>query len=226
MFGGKRKSAKDETKEMVKKWSRRLRSEMRAIDRELRTADREEAKLKLDMKKEAARTKNKPSPALRTLAKAAVQSKNHRARLVEAKARINSTVLSLKEAEATAKVVGHVSQSAQVMKSINGLMSVSSVAKTAREMQRELAHAGVVQEMVDDSFAAIESDDVEAEADEEIDAILNEVLSGELGKAGVIKGKPLRPAEAAEEDERDAVDAEEEKELEAMRARLARLDNA
>lgn len=226
MFGGSKKGARErreaDAKEVTKKWGRQLRGEIRRLDREMRTIDRESAKMKAEIRKEAKRAAGKKTKALGIMARSLVQSNKHRTRLLESKVRVNSTVMALKQAEATAKVVGHMEANAAVMKSLGAMMSVSTVAKTAREMQKELAHAGVVEEMIDDSLAVLDSDDVEEAADEEVDNILNEILSGELGKAGVIKGaNTVARAEAAEAEE---VDAAEEKELEDMRARLARLD--
>jgi len=203
-------------REMTRKWVNELKHEQRAIDRDISQMDREEAKIKMELKR-VAKTGNKQ--AIATYAKSIVRARNQRARMFEAKARLNSCVMQIKQTEATNKVVGHMERSTSVLKSLQNMMSVPKLAAVAQNLSKEMMKAGVIEEMVNDSLAVLDPEDVDELADEEIDKVVTEITQGVLGKAGEIKNKNLKKdEEVVEDDEQDAAKLEE------MKKRLANLN--
>lgn len=49
--------------------------------------------------------------------------------------------------------------------------------------------AGMIEEMMEDTFESLEDDDLEEEADKEVDKILFEVTKGQLGVLGPVSTK-------------------------------------
>ena len=82
-------------KEQSRKWISDLKKQMRLIDRDVRGIQREEAKIKVALKKEAKLGGN--SKAVKTMAKSLVMARNQKDKLLETKAIVNSTVLQIKE---------------------------------------------------------------------------------------------------------------------------------
>lgn len=76
--------------------------------------------------------------------------------------------------------------------------------------------AGIISDMVDDTFSSLDSDTIDAEADAEVDKVLYELTEGILGQAGNIKGKNLK------QQEEEAV-PQESKEIDEMKERLQKL---
>ncbi|KAL4190999.1 hypothetical protein AMTRI_Chr07g78650 [Amborella trichopoda] len=127
----------------------------------------------------------------------------------------------------TARTVGHLSKSAEVMKIVNGLMKAPEVAATMQEFSKEMTKAGVIEEMVNDAVdTALDSEDIEEEIEEEVDKVLTEIAgetTAQLPEA-VRKERVQQPAQkgkAPQEQEAIAEGLDDEKELEEMRARLA-----
>ena len=90
--------------------------------------------MKAEIKKVA--KKRGSSKALRSYAKSLVVSKNRRSQLLETKVRINSTIMQINTAAATAKVMGHLEKSTEVMKAMNQLIRLPQVAQIAQDMSR------------------------------------------------------------------------------------------
>ena len=105
-----------------------------------------------------------------------------------------------------------------VMKDVNSLVRLPELMGTMRELSQELVKAGIIEEMVGDSLPddqLMEGEDDEAEA--EVDKVLGEILTGKLGKAGVVE----RPVAEEPEPEQDL--EEQEATLDEMRGRLEAL---
>eukprot|EP01006_Ploeotia_vitrea_P039965 TRINITY_DN66392_c9_g1_i2.p1 TRINITY_DN66392_c9_g1~~TRINITY_DN66392_c9_g1_i2.p1 ORF type:complete len:272 (-),score=81.52 TRINITY_DN66392_c9_g1_i2:77-892(-) len=143
LFG--RAKPKETPKEQVRRWTSSLKHEMRQLDRDARKIEREEAKVKKELQKEAKLHPN--SQAIKTLAKGLVRSRKARENLMESKARLNSVCLQMNQVLSTVKVVGQMQKSAQVMKAMNQLMSVSKVRHVAMEMSKEMTKAGLMEEV-------------------------------------------------------------------------------
>jgi len=209
LFGGKPKLT---PKEQVREWSAGLKKEIRTLDRERAKIEREEQKTVLEIKKMA---KQGHSAALKTMAKSLLKSRATRERMLEASTRINSVILSLKTHVATMSVAEHMGKSAEVMKGMNAMLSVPELRETAKNMSKEMARAGMIEVMIDDSMEALDPADLDEQAEVEVDKVLDEVLQGTFGGVGRIKGKNTEKKEEEEVEDNADVDA--------MKARMEKL---
>eukprot|EP00163_Fabomonas_tropica_P012705 TRINITY_DN2404_c0_g1_i1.p1 TRINITY_DN2404_c0_g1~~TRINITY_DN2404_c0_g1_i1.p1 ORF type:complete len:215 (-),score=70.24 TRINITY_DN2404_c0_g1_i1:137-781(-) len=201
-------------KELARKWQLQLRRDMRALDREIRAIQQEENKVKKSIK-EAAKKGQMSSAKL--LAKELARSGKAVERLHKNKAQLNSVSMQISSTMATATIAKNIGKSAEIMKMMNGLMSVPALSQSMREMSKEMEKAGLIEEMTDDMFEDLEDDDISEEADEEIDKVLTSIL----GEAGAVGSGKLDSGKQAEESKDTA---KEEAELDAMRSRLQALN--
>ncbi|XP_041430013.1 ring finger protein 103 S homeolog isoform X2 [Xenopus laevis] len=203
----------------VNEWSLKIRKEMRVIDRQIRDIQREQEKVKRSIK-ESAKKGNREACVI--LAKEVVQSKKAVNKLYASKAHMNSVLMSMKNQLAVLRVSGSLQKSTEVMKAMQNLVKLPEIQATMRELSKEMMKAGIIEEMLEDTFEGMEDqDEMEEQAEMEIDRILFEVTAGALGKA------PSKVTDALPEPEitgaMAASDEEEEEDLEAMHSRLAAL---
>ncbi|KAJ2458430.1 Vacuolar protein-sorting-associated protein 24 [Coemansia sp. RSA 2424] len=202
--------------QMVRKWRSGIRAQERELDRQLRGIEAEEAKVKRTIKQLA---KKDDKASCRTLAKELVRSRKQKNRIHTSKAQLNSIVMELQRQAALLKVAGSLQKSTQVMRSVNQLMRVPQLQMTLMEMTREMMKAGVIEEMTEDMFDAIDDDDLEEEADEEVQKVLSEITDGTMGMAVPVS----KPADMAPEPNAVEEVSEDEMDLDDMRARLSAL---
>ena len=70
------------------------------------------------------------------------------------------------------RVAGAMSQSTEVMQAMQQLVKVPEVAKTMQEMSKEMMKAGILEEMMEDTFEGLEDqDELEEAAQEEVDKV-------------------------------------------------------
>ncbi|KAG8546480.1 hypothetical protein GDO81_018826 [Engystomops pustulosus] len=136
---------------------------------------------------------------------------------------MNSVLMSMKNQLAVLKVSGSLQKSTEVMKAMQNLVKIPEIQATMRDLSKEMMKAGIIEEMLEDTFEGMEDqDEMEEQAEMEIDKILFEITAGALGKApkvtDALPEADLRGATAAVSDEE-----EEEEDLEAMQSRLAAL---
>lgn len=126
----------------------------------------------------------------------------------------------LAEQLGTARVAGSLQKSAEVMALVNGLVRVPQLMGTMRAMSREMAKAGMIDEMVGeaiDSAVAEEGEDEAAEA--EVDKVLMEVAGADmesLAAAAAPRAKQKAATAAAQEEEEGAA----EEGIDDLKARL------
>eukprot|EP00252_Welwitschia_mirabilis_P026740 TRINITY_DN8872_c0_g1_i1.p1 TRINITY_DN8872_c0_g1~~TRINITY_DN8872_c0_g1_i1.p1 ORF type:complete len:209 (-),score=70.41 TRINITY_DN8872_c0_g1_i1:68-694(-) len=162
--------------QQLREWQRRLKQECRNLDRQIRDIQREEKPVQKAIKEAA---KRNDMTSAKALAKEIVRSRQAVQRLHENKAQLNSVSMHLGEIIATARAVGQLSKSTEVMKLVNNLMKAPEVAATMQEFTKEMTKAGVIEEMVNDSLdSALDSEDIEEETEEEVEKVLTE-LAGE-----------------------------------------------
>ncbi|KAL0969062.1 hypothetical protein UPYG_G00222190 [Umbra pygmaea] len=205
-------------KDLVNEWSLKIRKEMRVIDRQIRDIQREEEKVKRSIK-DAAKKGHRDVCVI--LAKEMIQSKRAISKLYASKAQMNSVLLSMKNQLSVLRVAGALQKSTEVMKAMQNLVKIPEIQGTMRELSKEMMKAGVIEEMLEDTFESMEDDDMEEAAEEEVDKILFEITAGALGKAPskVTDALPVMepPAEQA------ASEDETEEDIEEMQSRLAAL---
>lgn len=206
-------------KEMVKEWSGKIRKEMRVIDRQIRDIQREEEKVKRSIKDAA---KKGERDVCVILAKEMIHSKRAVTKLYASKAQMNSVQLSMKNQLALLQVSGSLQKSTEVMKAMQNLIKIPEIQASMRELSKEMMKAGIIEEMLEDTFESMEDgEDMEEAAEAEVDKILFEITAGALGKAPskVTDELPVpEPAGATA-----ASDEESEEDIEEMQSRLAAL---
>lgn len=217
---------KPSPQEQLREWQRRLRQETRNIDRQIREVEREEKKVQKAIKDAA---KRNDIVSAKSLAKEIIRSRKTVNRLHENKAQLNSIAMHLGEIVATARTVGHLSKSAEVMKIVNGLMKAPEMAATMQEFSKEMTKAGVMEEMVNDAVDdTLDSEDIEEETEEEVEKVLA-AIAGETAaelpdavRREKIK-QPVQAQSATVKSEPIADGVDDEGDLEEMRARLERV---
>jgi len=206
-----------EPKEQVSEWCKKLRKESNQIDRQINGIRREEAKVTKSLKDAA---KKGDKDVCKILAKEVVHSRKTVNKLYCAKANINSVQMQMKGQLATIKVAGSMQKSAEVMKTMQQLVKLPEIQKTMMEMSKEMMKAGIIEEMMEDTMESItDADDMEEEANEEIDKVLYELTAGKLGEAPAAV-KDTLPAPVAEP---EVADEESEDDMEEMQNRLQAL---
>lgn len=203
--------------ERVREVQRRLRQEQRALDREVRQIDQATSKVKADIKRLAVKGDNKNAVML---AREVVRSSKHRTRLITSKAQLNSISLQLQQQLSMFKVTGTLQKSTEIMKLSNNLIRLPQMSQSMREMSSELMKAGILEEMMNDtldsSVLGEDQQELEEEAQEEVDNVLRELTGGKLGQA---KSTSELPSLA----EPTPTGAEENQDLEQMQAQLDNL---
>ena len=107
------------------------------------------------------------------------------------------------------RMAGAIGKSTDVMKAMQSLIKVPEIQQSMMELSREMAKAGLIEEMMEDTFEGLEDDDLDELADTEVEKILFEVTNGILGQAGPVSNRlpateEPQPAEpAAEEGDED-----------------------
>jgi len=217
LFG---KSAPVDPKVQVTEWRRKIRREATALDRQVNGIRREEEKIKRSLK-EAAKRGDKD--VCKVYAKELVRSKKAVSKIFASKAHLNSIQMHMQEQLAILKTTGSLQKSAQVMQAVQALIKVPEVSHIMREFSKEMMKAGIMEEMMNDTFESLEDqEELEEAADEEIDNILWEVTAGQLGKAPAA-GKDALPTPGPAVDTTAVSDDEDEAELERMQSRLEAL---
>lgn len=205
-------------KELAKEWQRKIRSEKRAIEKQIREIEREERKVQLDIKRLAKQGNQEAS--MRILAKEIVNSRKAVARLYTAQANLNSVNMQMKSMAAQASMNKIMQSTAQTMKAMHSLVSMPETMKNMKELSREMEKAGFLQEMMDDMMDNGTTEQDEMDVDDEVSKVILEVTMDKLNAAPQLNNRRKVPAESvAEEDEEE----EEDVETTALEARLRNL---
>ncbi|KAF2355472.1 Snf7 family [Trinorchestia longiramus] len=208
-------------KEQVQEWCSKIRKEDHQLDRQIRNIQREEEKVKRSMKEAA---KKGDVDVCKILAKEIIHSRRTIGRIYTSKAHLNSVQCQMKGQLATLRVAGALAQSTEVMQAMQQLVKLPEISRTMQELSREMMKAGIIEEMLEDTMDTLEPDDMEEEAEEEVDKILWEVTAGALGKAPAMVNDALPATEGASALPLEPqVDEESEEDLEEMRSRLQAL---
>uniref|UniRef100_A0A069DQ93 Putative vacuolar sorting protein vps24 n=1 Tax=Panstrongylus megistus TaxID=65343 RepID=A0A069DQ93_9HEMI len=217
LFG---KTPERDPKVLVNEWSHKIRKENSQLDRQIRSIQREEEKVKRSLK-EAAKKGDKTVCTI--LAKEVLRARKAVNKIYTSKAHLNSIQMQMKNQLATLRVCGSLQKSTEVMQSMQRLVRVPEVAATMRELSKEMMRAGIIEEMLEETMDSIDPEEMEEEAQEEIDKVLWEITQGTLGKAPIAvtetPGPEPQPTTSAELEEEDADELMEmQNRLEALRS--------
>eukprot|EP01086_Lenisia_limosa_P008072 TRINITY_DN28745_c0_g1_i1.p1 TRINITY_DN28745_c0_g1~~TRINITY_DN28745_c0_g1_i1.p1 ORF type:complete len:205 (-),score=62.40 TRINITY_DN28745_c0_g1_i1:32-646(-) len=184
--------------DQVKKWKADLKSEERKIQRQIVKIEREEKKVTQSIKTMA---KKDPGSA-KILAKEVVQSRRARERLMTSKAQLNSVGMQLQQTYSMAKVMGSMQKSTEVMACMQNLVRLPAISMTMQAMSKEMAKAGLIEEMMND-MTEMEDDSLEDEAEDEVNRVMDELTAGTLAQAGAVSDRalPTKEQEGAEVDD-------------------------
>ncbi|KAJ8910876.1 hypothetical protein NQ315_000507 [Exocentrus adspersus] len=214
LFG---KSPERSPKDLVTEWSHKLRKEGYQLDRQIRSIQREEEKVKRSLK-EAAKKSDKDTCLI--LAKEIIRARKATTKIYTSKAHINSVMLQMKNQLATLRVAGSLQKSTEVMTAMQRLIRVPEVAQTMQEMSKEMMKAGIIEEMLDETMDDLEdTEEMEEAAQSEIDKVLFEITEGKIGEAPLPPSEPASKEEPAEKEP----EVEDEEEIQEMQSRLAAL---
>ncbi|XP_067626367.1 charged multivesicular body protein 3 [Eurosta solidaginis] len=222
LFG---KTHTKDPKEQVQEWTHKIRKESNQLDRQIRSIQREEEKVKRSLKQAAA--KNDRDTCI-ILAKEIVGARKAINRIYTSKAHLNSVQLQMKNQLSTLRVAGSLQKSTEVMQAMQNLIRYPELAGIMRDMSKEMMKAGIIEEMLDETMDSLEeSEEMEEEAAKEVDKVLWEITDGKLGEAplppeGSVAEKQETPAATVNASEEEAGE-EEEEELQEMQNRLASL---
>ncbi|KAG5638206.1 hypothetical protein H0H81_001303 [Sphagnurus paluster] len=169
--------------EKVRAWQAKLRTESRQLDREMRQLDMATSKARQNVKHLASKGDVKSA---RILAREVVRSNKQKDRLSVSKARLGSIGTQLTQQMAMIKVTGSLQKSTEIMKLSNALVKLPQISRTMREMSMEMTKAGILEEMLEDTLEMDDDEELEEEADAEVDKVLYELTDGKLGEAGAV----------------------------------------
>eukprot|EP01031_Cornospumella_fuschlensis_P043931 gene43931-53711_t len=167
--------------ELAKEWKRNLQKEMRKIDRDIAGIKREEDRAVKECKRLA---KANQLSSARILAKQIAATRKTVERMHTTKAQLNSVSMNLQASASMMKVQGCISKSADIMHSMNQLVSVKEISETMRSMAREMEKSGLIEEIVGDTMESLDDGSLDEVADAEVERIMTELTSGVLHAAG------------------------------------------
>lgn len=186
LFGAAKANAdakKEEgSKERLRDWQRRLRGEVRDIDRGVRKIEQEEAKIKKDIQTAA---KREELDNVRVLAKSLARSRKATSRLYTARSHLVAVQSELECTAATMRLSDAMKGSAEVMRNMNAVVNVPELQQALSSMQREMFKAGLVEEMMDEAVDDLDGPDMEEEAETAVDSVLQELAIDENIRAAV-----------------------------------------
>ncbi|KAL1697090.1 Snf7-domain-containing protein [Schizophyllum commune] len=196
----------------VREWQAKLRAESRKLDREMHQLDVRAKDAKKTVKQLA--TKGDVKSA-RILAREVVRVDRQKDRMSVSKARLGSINYQLQQQLAMAKVTGALQKSTEIMKLSNSLIRLPQISQTMREMSMEMMKAGILEEMTQDMLDMdADDEELEEEADAEVDQVLFALTDGKLGQAGSVSTEVPVSEQVADP-------AEDERILERYRQELA-----
>lgn len=175
LFGaGNSKAAQEQSsKDCLRDWQHSLRSEARSIERSIKKIEQEEGKIKKDIK---AIAKNGGDPkSIELLAKSLVRSNKAKARLYTARSTMQATSAELASVVASMRLADTIKTSVVVMRQMNTLVNIPELTETMSSMRKEMMHAGLVDEMMDEAMEDMDGPDMEEEAQAEVDKVLDEL---------------------------------------------------
>lgn len=200
---------KQSNRDMLKEWQRKLKSEQRDLERQINKIKREEEKVKKEMKQSAAKG---DKAAVKILAKNLVQSHKAVDRLYMTKAQMFTVCNQLNQMGMQVKMADTMKQSVEIMHGMNQIVKAPEVMATMAQMQKEMAKAGLIEEVFDEALDDALGSDVEEDADAEVAKIYDElalttlmadttVSKASIAKAPAAGAKAAAPAAASKEEE-------------------------
>lgn len=194
MYYVKRAIYGPDPQEQKRKCGQLIRKNQRELERQLLDLGSAENRAKTEIKRCAKRNDLKSA---RLLAKEVYNIKKQRSRLYKSKAQLNSVSLQVNEAFAMRKLEGSMKSSTGLMKEVNQLVHMPELMGTMTELSKELMKSGIIDEMVADTLDGLEEDQFleDSEAEEEVEAILGDIVGTKKEKAATAPITSEKPAQ-------------------------------
>eukprot|EP00929_Paragymnodinium_shiwhaense_P089385 TRINITY_DN4953_c0_g1_i1.p2 TRINITY_DN4953_c0_g1~~TRINITY_DN4953_c0_g1_i1.p2 ORF type:complete len:253 (-),score=83.96 TRINITY_DN4953_c0_g1_i1:295-960(-) len=175
LFGAQstQEAKKENAKEMLREWQGKLRGEIRGIERSIRTIERDEEKIKRDIKtlaKQGADPKN-----IAVLAKSVVRSGKAKGRMYTARSGLMTASSELQNMAATMRLNDSMKKSTEVMHAVGQLTNVPELQESMQTLQTEMMRAGLIDEMIEEGMEDLDGPDMEEEAAGEVDKVLEDL---------------------------------------------------
>ena len=175
--------SREKPEQLIRKWTLNLRREERELERQLQAIDSEERKVKTLIKQAA---KRGDRPSCFSLAKELIHSRRAKERLFINKAQLNSLALQLQQQLAHTKMIGSLEKSSDLMRIMNRLVKVPELHRNMENMSREMIHAGLIDEIVDQGMDVLD-ENITEEAELEANRLVTEITSGILEEATMVR---------------------------------------
>lgn len=215
-------------KEQHRKIKASLRKNGRQIDRNINELQALQRKTKELIKRSARQNDLK---AVRVYAKELYQINKQYTRMYTSKAQLDSITMKVEEAYKMKNLTNSMSVSTGIMKEMNSLVRLPQLQTTVIELEKELMKAGIMTEMVDDTFENLdmnEEDEMNEEVEEQVNKIIEEYTSKKFATINNVPTTQLPTKQTVnnKEDEEipeDKIDEEADKMIADMRERLKAL---
>ena len=159
-------------KEVAREWQRKMKHEMRTIDRQIGKIDREEEKTKKELR---AMANKKEIKSTKILAKELVRSRVAKERLLVCKTQMNSVLMSLQQQVSTMKIGEAMKFSTDIMHGMKQVIKLPEFNATMLDMASEMEKMGVIDKVIQDTTDAIDDVDIEDEIELEMHKIFEEL---------------------------------------------------
>ncbi|KAH0787770.1 charged multivesicular body protein 3 [Histomonas meleagridis] len=180
MFGGKKLTPQ----ERAKQWKTTIRSERRAINRQMLKIEREEDKIKQKVK---LLMKQGHQDSVMPLIAEIANSKKTRSKLLKTCTQLDSMVRQIDLQMAQVKVCGTFQKSAEVTRMMNQMVKVPEMQRTMMQLQQEMEKSGLTEEMLDETMDELNGD-TEAEDQELAVRLVYNEIAKDVSKT---TGKPI-----------------------------------
>lgn len=216
---------KEDPIDQAKKWKREIIRQARRLDRDISAIERAEKKAMKECQKYAKKGELK---AAKTLAKEIVNTRQSRERIRLSQVQMNSVASTLQNSISMIKMQGCIAKSSEVMAAMNNVLNIPELKADMNALAREMERAGMIDEIMEDTFEMMEPESVESEANAEVDRIMEELTAGLLSKVDVVPTSAPPPLvkqqqEVVQEEAQKEDEAEENEEIKKMQERLQSL---
>ena len=157
------------TDQIMKEQRRQLGANQRQIDREVLKLDRQEKQLTAEIRKLAASGQN---ASARTLAKELVRVRKQKEQLLKTKSTLSGVSHKTTTIKANQTMMNSMAGATRAMQSVNAVNNPARTQAILRQYAMENEKMDMAQEMMDDAF---EDDEVDAEADDITNSVLEEI---------------------------------------------------
>jgi len=195
-----KKTEKPDVAQVAKEGERALKKEGRGLDRELARLEAEEQKVLREIKDLARKGDTKSA---KIMAKNVVAIRATKSRLIGVKGHTRAMESKMVQMKCNAALTGVVAKQLKVMQQVNAAMSPQEVARQAALLQRESAKQELIDECMNDMFEGMDEDDMELEADMEVNKVLDELAIDVGGQLPSVPGQALPAARQSNDAEMD-----------------------